>query len=162
MVKAFNEFVLQEKPQDIHLVLTGNNSHNKSMLDELNISKEVRDKIFIPDRFIDSVDLAALYSNATSFFFMSLYEGFGLPALEAMQCGVPVVTSNTTSLPEVVGEAGIVISPTDQHELSGVMTQLYNNEEIRIRYSDAGLKRAGAFSWQRCADEYAEIFKKIA
>ena len=102
------------KINDLHLVLTGNGSHYYKMLDELIVPTEVRAKIFIPVTFIDSQDLAVLYSNAVCFFFMSLYEGFGLPALEAMQCGTPVVVSNTTSLPEVVGTAALVAASPDR------------------------------------------------
>ena len=161
IIKSFNNFLLQEKYTDIHLVLTGNGSHNISMLNDLNVGGFVRSKIFIPERFIDSSDLAVLYSNAKCFFFMSLYEGFGLPALEAMQCGTPTVVSNTTSLPEVVGEGGILLSPTDEDALSQTMSDIYNDESLRIKLAEAGLKKASTFSWDRCANEYAEIFKKI-
>ena len=161
IIKSFNRFILQENPGDLYLVLTGNGSHNRSVLDDPDISKAVRDKIFIPDRFIDSADLAVIYSNAICFFFMSLYEGFGLPALEAMQCGVPTVTSNTTSLPEVVGNGGIMVPPTDIDALCEVMNNVYKDESLRKKYSQAGLERASAFSWERCADEYAGIFKNI-
>ncbi len=161
IIKCFSEFFLQEKPQDLYLVLTGNCTHNRTMLDELEIPKMVCDRIYTPLTFIDSKDLAVLYSNAMAFFFMSLYEGFGLPALEAMQCGVPVVASNTTSLPEVVGEGGIQLPPDNVDELCNVMSVLYKDETIRKKYEIAGLKRADTFSWQRCADEYANIFKTI-
>ncbi len=161
LIESFNKFVLQENPSDIYLVLTGNGSHSRALLDTMNISKSVKDRIFIPNTFIDSEDLAVLYSNAMCFFFMSLYEGFGLPALEAMQCGVPVVTSNTTSLPEVVGAAGIKLSPTDSDDLCEVMNKVYNDSDMRNEYAEKALVRASTFSWQRCADEYAEIFKKI-
>ncbi|MEO7049341.1 MAG: glycosyltransferase family 1 protein [Ferruginibacter sp.] len=161
LIKAFNQFILQEKSADIDLVLTGNGAHNRAMLEELNISKEVQKRIFIPERFIDSEDLAVLYSNAVSFFFMSYYEGFGLPALEAMQCGVPVVAADNTSLPEVVGEAGILISPYDADRLSEEMRRLYNDEQLRNRLAEASLIRSSEFSWKRCANEYADIFKKI-
>ncbi len=161
LIKSFDRFVMQEKPSDIYLVLTGNGSHSRSLLDTLNISKAAKDRIFIPETFIDSKDLAVLYSNAICFFFMSLYEGFGLPALEAMQCGVPVVTSNTTSLPEVVGSAGITISPTDSDGLCEVMNNIYNDTDLRNAYAAKALEKAATFSWQRCADEYSAIFKKI-
>jgi len=162
LIKSFNNFVLQEKPADVHLVLTGNASQNHGLLDELGISKPVKDKIFIPRTFIDSEDLASLYSNALCFFFMSLYEGFGLPALEAMQCGVPTVASNTTSLPEVVGDAGILLPPSDEDALSEAMSRLYKDETLREKYAMAGLQRAKSFSWQKCADQYAAIFKNIS
>jgi glycosyltransferase involved in cell wall biosynthesis len=161
IVKCFNKFILQENPKEVYLVLAGNASHSHSMLNDLNISKVVRDRIFIPDTYIDSTDLSVLYSNALSFFFMSLYEGFGLPALEAMQCGTPVVSSNVSSLPEVVGDAGIMLSPTDEDTLCEAMNELYKSETLRKEYSAAGLHRAALFSWERCAKEYADIFKKI-
>ncbi len=161
LVECFNQFVLQEKHNDLFLVLTGNGSHNRSMLDKINIKKEVKDKIFISDTFIDSEDLAVLYSNAICFFFMSLYEGFGLPALEAMQCGVPVVTSNTTSLPEVVGNAGFTVSPTNVNDLAEVMSKLYHDAALRNEYADKALQRAATFSWERCAKEYTEIFTLV-
>lgn len=162
VIKSFNNFILQKKRTDIYLVLTGNTMHNSAMLEALNISKPVKDKIFMPSVFIDSADLAVLYSNALSFFFMSLYEGFGLPALEAMQCGVPTVAANTTSLPEVVGNGGILLSPNDEDALSQVMSDLYEDETLRIKYSLAGQERAAAFSWERSANEYAIIFRNIA
>ncbi len=162
VIKSFTKLLLQEKIKDLQLVLTGNGSHNYQMLEELNIPKEVRAKIFIPVTFIDSKDLAVLYSNAVCFFFMSLYEGFGLPALEAMQCGTPLVVSNTTSLPEVVGDAALTINPTDVDALCSAMLLMYGSTDLRNDYAAASLQRAKQFSWSRCADEYAAIFKEIA
>ena len=162
IIKAFCIFLEQEKYNDIHLVLAGNQIHSYKLLDELGISTPLRKKIYISNVFIDSNDLAVLYSNALCFFFISLYEGFGLPALEAMQCGTPTVVSNTTSLPEVVGNAAIQVTPTDTDELSDAMFQIYNNETLRTKYSEAGLERAKQFSWQKCADQYAKIFQEIS
>jgi glycosyltransferase involved in cell wall biosynthesis len=162
LIRSFSKFVLQEKPQDLYLVLTGNSTHGRFTVDELNIKGTARNRIIVTDRHIDDEDLSAIYSHSLCFFFMSLYEGFGLPALEAMQCGVPVVTSNTTSLPEVVGDAGITLSPTDEDALCGVMNEVYHSEELRDRYSRSGLERAKQFSWQRCAEEYTNIFRRIA
>ena len=161
VIKSFSKYVLQEKPADIHLLLTGNAAHNPSLLKQLNIPAEVRSKIYTPQTFIATEDLAAIYSNAICFFFMSKYEGFGLPALEAMQCGTPTVTSDATSLPEVVGDGGIMLPTLDEDMLCDVMSKMYSDAELRKKYSAAGIKRAGEFSWQRCADEYAEIFKSL-
>lgn len=162
LIRSFSKFVLQEKPQDLYLVLTGNSTHSRPAVDELNIEEAAKKRVFVTEKHIDDEDLSAVYSHSLCFFFMSLYEGFGLPVLEAMQCGTPVVTSDTTSLPEVVGDAGVMLSPTDEDALCEVMTRIYQSKELRDRYSRSGLKRAEQFSWQRCAEEYASIFKRIA
>lgn len=161
LIRSFSKFIEQQSPKDLHLVLAGNFMYSYSVLDELNIQKAVREKIIITDKFIDNKDLSVVYSNSLCFFFMSHYEGFGLPVLEAMQCGVPVVTSNTSSIPEIVDSAGIMLPPDDQDALCEVMNNMYINKELRDTYAMAGLKRAAQFSWQRCAKEYAEIFKHI-
>jgi glycosyltransferase involved in cell wall biosynthesis len=162
LVKCFSQFVLQEKPQDLFLVLAGNATYSYAILNKLNIDKSVRDKIVISSRYIENEDLSVVYSNALCFFFMSLYEGFGLPVLEAMQCGAPVVTSNVTSLPEVAGNAAITINPKDEMALCNTMNEVYNNEALRAKYAALGIVRANEFSWQKCANDYIEIFKKIA
>jgi glycosyltransferase involved in cell wall biosynthesis len=162
LIKCFSQFLLQEKPRDLFLVLAGNLPYSYTILDKLNIRKAIRDKIIITSRYIENEDLSVVYSNALCFFFMSLYEGFGLPALEAMQCGVPVVTSNVSSLPEVVGNAAIMINPKDEMELCNAMDELYNNEALRTKYAALGITRANDFSWQKCAHNYIEIFKKIS
>lgn len=162
LVKSFSKYVLQEKPGDLYLVLSGNFNYSYSLLDELNLNKAVRDKIYITENHIEDKDLSVVYSNSLCFFFMSYYEGFGLPALEAMQCGVPVVTADTTSLPEVVGDAGIMLNPHDEDALCDAMNKIYLDEALRKEYSQLGLQRAKEFSWQRCAGEYTEIFKTIA
>jgi alpha-1,3-rhamnosyl/mannosyltransferase len=105
--------------------------------------------------------LPDLYGGASLFVYPSLYEGFGLPALEAMACGVPVVASNTTSLPEVVGEAGIPTNPYDPDELRDAMGKLLENPDIRKEMSEKGLDRAKKFSWNRCALETVSVYEKV-
>jgi len=102
--------------------------------------------------YVDDEDLAAMYSGATLFLYPSLYEGFGLPPLEAMQCGVPVVTSNTSSLPEVVGDAALMVDPTSVDEIASAIEQLLSNKILHDSLSEKGLKRAAGFSWDRTAD----------
>jgi glycosyltransferase involved in cell wall biosynthesis len=100
---------------------------------------------------IDEVDLPALYSGAQLFVFPSLYEGFGLPPLEAMACGTPAIVSNRGALPEVIGEAGVMVDPGDMQGLAAHITILLEDEKRRAALREAGLAHARNFSWARCA-----------
>jgi glycosyltransferase involved in cell wall biosynthesis len=102
--------------------------------------------------FVAQADLPALYRQATMLVYPSLYEGFGLPPLEAMACGTPVVTSKTTSLPEVVGEAALTIDPTSVEEIAAVMARLLDDASLRRHLHQAGLARAAEFTWRRTAE----------
>jgi glycosyltransferase involved in cell wall biosynthesis len=102
--------------------------------------------------FVAEEDLAALYSGAVAFVFPSLYEGFGLPALEAMACGTPVITSSTTSLPEVVGDAALLVDPMDPDALRDAMSTILSDHSLRADLRRKGLRRATEFSWTRCAE----------
>jgi len=101
--------------------------------------------------FVAREDLPALYRQAAMLVYPSLYEGFGLPPLEAMACGTPVLASNTTSLPEAVGDAGLTVDPTDVEGMAEAMARLLEDASLRRRLRQAGLERASAFTWQRTA-----------
>ncbi len=160
LIYSFDRLVLQENTNDLHLVMTGNSSFENFVFRQLNIHPKTKSKIVFA-KPIEEEDLSIVYSNALCFFFMSTYEGFGLPALEAMQCGTPVITSNATSLPEVVGDAGIMLSPTNKDELCSAMLKVFVDSALRDKLSQLGLQRSKEFSWERCAKEYAGIFKRI-
>lgn len=160
VIKSFEKFILQER-KDIYLVLAGNSSHGQKLISELSLNKKTISRIIAPSRYIDEKDLASIYSKAFAFIYMSEYEGFGLPPLEAMQCGTPTISSNCTSIPEVVGNAGILISPYDEDLLAEKMLLLYNNDELREKLSINGINRAAEFSWERTAKEYNQIFDYI-
>ena len=100
-----------------------------------------------------------MYSGATTFVYPSFYEGFGLPPLEAMQCGVPVITSNTSSLPEVVGGAGIMIYPTDSDALCQGMYKLYTQSSLRESMTLRSIEQAKKFSWQKCTQQTIDVYK---
>ena len=111
--------------------------------------------------FAEDADLPALYSGATCFAFPSLYEGFGLPVLEAMACGTPVVTSNVSSLPEVAGDAGLTVDPYDVEELTYALKRVIDDSELRISLINAGLVRAGQFTWGKSVSELMRIYSKL-
>jgi glycosyltransferase involved in cell wall biosynthesis len=106
-------------------------------------------------------DKPALYAGARSFIFTSTYEGFGLPPLEAMSCGVPVVGSNATSLPEVVGNAGMLVEPMDARSMSGALIATCIEDDLHDRLVQRALFRSAQFSWQRTALETLAVFKQV-
>jgi glycosyltransferase involved in cell wall biosynthesis len=111
--------------------------------------------------FVEQKDLPFLYAGARLFAYPSLYEGFGLPPLEAMASGIPVVTSNVSSLPEVVGEAAILVDPKDEVALSRALRRGLEDEEWRVAAIVLGLRRASILRWEQCIDQTVSIYKKI-
>jgi glycosyltransferase involved in cell wall biosynthesis len=103
--------------------------------------------------------LPALYGGALFFAFLSLYEGFGLMALEAMSCGVPVLASNRSSLPEVVGEGGVLVEPEDVDAVAQAMIALLRDDGLRLRLGQAALQQAARFDWQHTAQETARVYE---
>ena len=110
----------------------------------------------------DDTTLVALMNAATALVYPSLYEGFGLPPLEAMACGCPVIASNASSLPEVVGDAGILVDPRDEEALAGAMARLIQDAGLREELRRRGLRRCGAFSWERTARLTLEVYSQAA
>jgi glycosyltransferase involved in cell wall biosynthesis len=111
--------------------------------------------------FVDDDDLPTLYSASSLFVFPSLYEGFGLPLLEAMACGVPVLTSNTSSLPEVAGEAALQLSPHDEAAWAGAMDRLLANPRMRAQMVAAGLQQARRFTWEKAAQQLRLVYEQL-
>jgi len=110
---------------------------------------------------IEHEDLPAVYNLATLFVLPSLYEGFGLPVIEAMACGTPVITSNTSSLPEVAGNAAVLVNPYDVEKISQAIGQVLSNERLQKEMREKGIENAKRFSWERAANALLEIFEEI-
>jgi glycosyltransferase involved in cell wall biosynthesis len=160
LIETFMELVTQEQLPDTHLVLVGTRGWNvEQIYGEVATNPLYRERVHFTGRIPDE-DLAAVYCSATFFVYPSLYEGFGLPPLEAMQCGVPVLTSNTSSLPEVVGDAGLMVDPTDRAALAQAMLRLFRDAELRRCLGAAGLARAPRFSWARHAAETVAVYRR--
>jgi glycosyltransferase involved in cell wall biosynthesis len=126
-------------------------------VDKYKLHKHVRFLGFVPDD-----TLAALYRLATVFVFPSLYEGFGLPPLEAMASGTPVVTSNTSSLPEVVGDAAVLVDPYSSASIADGMQQVLGDDTLRKAMSARGRARAREFSWESSVGRIRDIYVEVA
>ncbi len=126
------------------------------LTETLGIEKEV---IFVG--YVSEKDLTKYYNAADLFVFPSLYEGFGLPPLEAMACGTPVITSNLTSLPEVVGDSAFTIDPYDVNAFAEAMYNLLTDEKLREKMVNKGLKRAHLFNWEKSAEETFKVYNQL-
>lgn len=155
LLKAFCK--LKKEGINHKLVFTGNsNKVINNIIQKLGLQKYV---MFIG--YVEGEDLPALYNGADLFVYPSLYEGFGLPPLEAMACGCPVITSNTSSLPEVVGDAGIMFDPYDVDELSNVMLKVLSDNILRKDLIIKGLNRSKMFSWEKCAKDTVNVYYEV-
>jgi glycosyltransferase involved in cell wall biosynthesis len=125
-------------------------------LDALGLREHVRFAGYLSEE-----ELPLWYAAATLFVFPSLYEGFGMPPLEAMACGTPVVTSNSTSLPEVVGDAGLMVPPTDADALAAAMLRLLQDDALHAEMRARGLQRPAAFSWHTSAARTLQVYEQI-
>jgi len=160
-VKNFIEFIKRNNIDDFVFVLGG--GHWKHFIEQLNDAigdlDSFQDKI-IKIGYVFDEDLAALYGGAEMFVFPSLYEGFGMPILEAMKCGCPVICSNVSSMPEVIGDCGIQINPTDDEELINAFKTMYFDGEQREKFINKGLDRAKSFTWEKSVDVIIEEISK--
>ena len=111
--------------------------------------------------WVEETDLPYLFSSATAFVFPSNYEGFGIPLLQAMACGTPIITSCSTSIPEVVGDAALLINPLSAKSMAEAMGKIINDPFLREDLINKGQDRVRAFSWQKCAEETLELLNSI-
>jgi glycosyltransferase involved in cell wall biosynthesis len=122
--------------------------------------KDIRKHIYLPG-YIVNTDLPAIYSMATIFLYPSLRESFGIPMLEAMGCGTPVITSNTSSMPEVSGGKAKIIDPYQPQQITEAIFELMNDPELRQKLVEDGLKQAAKFTWKNMAVDVKAIYEEI-
>lgn len=161
LIRCFFRLLDEHPRADAHLVLAGSKDQGwmyEEVFAALEESPRHRARVIFPG-YVPDEDLSAVYGGALAFVFPSLYEGFGLPLLEAMSCGTPVISSDATALPEVVGDAGLLVGPLDQDALCNAMYKLLNDDELRRDLSRRGLARATEFSWDRCAAETVKAYE---
>jgi len=142
------------------LVIVGVTSRRYPEIDEALRQLRLESHVFFTG-YVPDADLPALYSGADLFVFPSLYEGFGLPPLEAMACGTPVVCSNAASLPEVVGDAGLLVDPYDVEGLAEAMHRVLTDADLREELRRRGLARARQFTWERTARETVAVYREV-
>lgn len=157
LLKAFAEFLKSGEDKDISLVIAGPKKKNfDEVTSQITELQNIQDKI-VTTGFVDDKDLPALYSEAEMFVFPSLYEGFGLPPLEALACGCPVICADNSSLPEVCGDATIYISGHDIADTAQKIAELHNNSARRQTMSLAGLKQSKQFDWDKATREIFDL-----
>ena len=157
LLKAFAAFLNNSYDKDISLVIAGPKKKNfDEVTSQITELQNIQDKIVITG-FVDDEDLPALYSEAEMFVFPSLYEGFGLPPLEALACGCPTICADNSSLPEVCGDAAIYISGHDIADTAQKIAELHNNSARRQTMSLTGLKQAKQFDWTKATREIFDL-----
>jgi glycosyltransferase involved in cell wall biosynthesis len=161
LIEAFARVISDEKNENLNLVITGKKGWYFEGLFEkvrqLNLEKRV-----IFTGYIDELDKPAIYKGAKIFTFPSLYEGFGLPPLEAMASGVPIISSNTSSMPEVIGEAGVLISPHDLASWVRAISKLNTDEVARRELIEKNKIQIKKFSWEKTARQTMAVYHKTA
>ncbi len=159
LLLAFRQ-LLDDYHLDVNLVLAGRKGWRIEEVFDTIEQLKLEDRAFCLGR-VPTADLVWLYNTARVFAFPSFYEGFGLPPLEAMACGTPVVVSNVSSLPEVVGDAGLLIDPQEVDELTVALWRLMSDEELRKDLTERGLLRARSFSYEKMARETLAVYHRL-
>jgi glycosyltransferase involved in cell wall biosynthesis len=158
LIRAFSYGVVA-KGLPHHLVIAGREGWMfKSIFKEVRLHN-LEERVHFPG-FVEPSDLATLYSMARSLAYPSLYEGFGLPCLEAMSCGTPVVTSDSSSLPELVGDYGLKVDPTSVDALAGALHKICSDDECYHNLSVRGAERARQFSWLTTARKTVDLYNR--
>jgi glycosyltransferase involved in cell wall biosynthesis len=163
LVRAFAQLYAQQDDPNLQLFISGDPDKTRGPLfpDPRPIAAELGIERQIVYGFVSDEDKPVIYSDASLFVFPSLYEGFGLPPLEALACGAPVVCSNRSSLPEVVGDAALIVDPDNTTELTTAMKRVLTDKNLEADLRARALKRAAQFSWQKTAAETLAVYEEV-
>ena len=152
-------FQLLRKRMGVKLVVAGIGCEKYS--DEFNLAADGTDKDVTFLGWVEQNELPAIYNMADCMLFPSVYEEFGIPTVEAMACGCPVVISSTGALPELAGDAGVIVEPFDPGSIADGLESLMGDEETRKKHADLCLERSKMFSWKRCAEETLAVLNSV-
>lgn len=158
LVRAFAQRI--KELNEYRLVLAGDAVHRFGSMAKTIAQCGLEGRAVCPGR-LPIEDMIRLYSHADLFVFPSLYEGFGMPVLEAMACGVPVITSNRTALPEVAGDAALLVDPENDEELGEAMIRVLYDASLRESLCKKGFERAKQFTWERAAKQTLDVYKEL-
>jgi glycosyltransferase involved in cell wall biosynthesis len=158
-LKAYSQFV-KDSGNEIKLVMLDYDKEELNrLLDDIG-NRSLINQIVLTG-YVVNTDLPAIYSQSEVFLYPSLRESFGIPMLEAMACGVPVITSNTSSMPEIAGDGAVIIDPFKPEEITRAMLDLTTNSALRSSLIPKGLERAKLFTWKRMAEDVLKIYQEI-
>lgn len=158
-LKAFSDFIQQTGADYKLVMLDYERNELEKLLDDIN-DKTLINRIILTG-YVVNTDLPAIYCQCDVFLYPSLRESFGIPMLEAMACGVPVITSNTSSMPEVAGTAAFIIDPYKPEQITNALIQITNNRDLKQQLIENGLQQAAKFSWKAMAEDVLEIYNQI-
>ena len=159
MIVAYANYLKRSKIKRQLLITSLTNDYIHHMLSEYGINN-IRDNIVLTD-YLPFSDLPSIYHHAFCFLFVSLREGFGIPILESMACGTPVITSNTSSMPEVAGQDAILVNPEDCEEITNMMLRLETDNDFYEHQRTVGLERAKLFSWKKTAENLLKLYHEV-
>ena len=156
---AYNRYLKESKVKRKLMIADLPKEYIEYLLTEHNM-KGVIDYIVAPG-YIPNSELQYIYNGAYAFLYTSLRESFGIPLLEAMACGTPVITSNTSSMPEIAGEDALLINPEDDESISKMMLKIENDESLYNQQREYGLERAKMFSWKKTAENLLKVYNSV-
>jgi glycosyltransferase involved in cell wall biosynthesis len=159
-IQAYDFLVHKKEYEDVYLVIVGISPTRENKIIQYVKALKLGGKVKFLNNISDE-ELKCLYSNSELFLFPSLYEGFGLPPLEAMACGTPVVVSNSTSLPEVVGEAAVKVDPNEPYEIGEAMANVLCDEQLRMKLIKAGRQRVENYRCENSVKLLLRVFEDL-